>query len=1044
MQVKKLIRNSFSMAVTGMLLLLFAFAIGYATILENNYGTAAARVLVYSAVWFEVLLLVLAVNLAGSMIVNRLVSRGKWTIFLFHSAFLVILAGAAVTRYTGEEGSVHIREGEATNYMLSESTHIVATAVFGGDSVSFTKEVLFSPYSANRFHETLRAGEKKILVENLKFIQSAAETIVEDPAGGPVASLCSFDREGNRIDFVLRPGRPKRIGSQQFGFEAPDDTSLIRLIPDSGRLFLSSRDTLFITGMQQGRQIKFLPGLVVPFMERTIYHSGGQDFVLKKYFDQGRSEVAHVPIHSGKALPDAIQVRVVAESESREAFIFGRKGELGEPEEIDFGDVKVTISYGSVIRYFPFSLKLNDFQIDRYPGSDSPSSFASEVTLNDPTRGTEKPFRIFMNNILKYKGYRFFQASFDHDEKGTVLSVNYDLPGTAVTYAGYVLLFFGMFITLFSRRSRFHRLLSASSGLLAERKNLFGALAFLGFLYLPGSVLSQSGRFSVSPGHAREFGSLLVQSNEGRIEPVNTLASEVLRKVAKKRKFNGLDPVQVLLEMMADPDKWKNEALIRVGDVGIRKMIGVGGDWVSFNSLFSGGEPGRYKLREAVESAYEKIPALRSRFDKEVINVDERANILYKYMNGGFLTIFPVHGDINNRWVAIPEIGQVTLPGLAETATALFDAYLKALREARFSGDFSHADIALQALKENQERNGAAVYPSQLKTKLEIFYINSSIFGKLALVYVVLGFGMLVFQFITLFTKQKSPEFVFRLGFLLVLAAFVVHTTGLAIRWYISGHAPWSNGYETLLYISWATCLAGLIFSKRSPMTMAVTTLLSAISLFVAGMSWMNPELTNLVPVLKSYWLVIHVAVVTASYGFFGVAALLGLFNLLLMVLAPLGGNREKILFTIKELALVIELAIIPGLFMLTAGAFLGGIWANESWGRYWGWDPKETWALVTILVYAFIAHMHRIPGFRGYYAMSLAAVTAFGSVLMTYFGVNYYLQGLHSYSGGEPVPVPSGIYVALFLLAVLALSAYLSEKHSSRREEIVHPPAAG
>jgi ABC-type transport system involved in cytochrome c biogenesis permease subunit len=184
------------------------------------------------------------------------------------------------------------------------------------------------------------------------------------------------------------------------------------------------------------------------------------------------------------------------------------------------------------------------------------------------------------------------------------------------------------------------------------------------------------------------------------------------------------------------------------------------------------------------------------------------------------------------------------------------------------------------------------------------------------------------------------------------------------------------------------------------------------------------------------------VAVVTASYGFFGVAALLGLVNLLLMVLAPFGGNREKIRFTIKELALVIELAIIPGLFMITAGSFLGGIWANESWGRYWGWDPKETWALVTILVYAFIAHMHRIPGFRGSFAMSLGSVTGFGSVLMTYFGVNYYLQGLHSYAGGETVPVPAGIYVAVFLVISLALSAYFSEKHHFGKEEMPHPPS--
>ena len=250
----------------------------------------------------------------------------------------------------------------------------------------------------------------------------------------------------------------------------------------------------------------------------------------------------------------------------------------------------------------------------------------------------------------------------------------------------------------------------------------------------------------------------------------------------------------------------------------------------------------------------------------------------------------------------------------------------------------------------------------------------------------------------------------------------------MGIRWYISGHAPWSNGYESMVFISWATCLAGLLFYGRSEITLALTTLLAGLTLLVAGFSWMNPEITPLVPVLKSYWLIVHVAVITSSYGFLGVGALLGLLNLILII-SRRKGNAVRVNLTLKELVNVIDIALLIGLILLTLGSFLGGVWANESWGRYWGWDPKETWALVTVLVYTFISHMHKIPGFKGEYALSAASLLGFSSVLMTYFGVNYYLSGMHSYAQGEPAPVPTGVYIAAVMVIILVFWAFFADK---------------
>jgi cytochrome c-type biogenesis protein CcsB len=231
-----------------------------------------------------------------------------------------------------------------------------------------------------------------------------------------------------------------------------------------------------------------------------------------------------------------------------------------------------------------------------------------------------------------------------------------------------------------------------------------------------------------------------------------------------------------------------------------------------------------------------------------------------------------------------------------------------------------------------------------------------------------------------------------------------------------------------LIYIAWATSLSGLIFVWRSEITLSVTALLSSLILAVAGMSWMDPEITNLVPVLKSYWLIIHVAIITASYGFLALGALLGFLNLVLMIMKT-GKNYQRLDLTVTELNYIVEMTLIIGLFMLTIGTFLGGVWANESWGRYWGWDPKETWALATVLFYSFVVHMRFIPGFRGNFSFSFASLISYSFVLMTYFGVNYYLSGLHSYAAGDPVPVPTFVYYTVAVIGLVSAWAYVNDR---------------
>jgi cytochrome c-type biogenesis protein CcsB len=352
----------------------------------------------------------------------------------------------------------------------------------------------------------------------------------------------------------------------------------------------------------------------------------------------------------------------------------------------------------------------------------------------------------------------------------------------------------------------------------------------------------------------------------------------------------------------------------------------------------------------------------------------------------------------------------------------VFLRYLTSLQ----MGNYQAARSYVAQLSNNQLTSG--VVPPESKKKLEILYNSFNVFPQLAKLYGVMGIIMMTLSFLLVFRERKIYRPLFKAGEIILIIALVVHLMVLLARWYISGHAPMSNGYESMIFVSWVTLLAGLIFVNRSRYALALTAILSALSLMVAGMSNMNPEITNLVPVLKSPWLTIHVAVIMAGYGFLGLASIMGLLNVILYGVLN-KSNKSRLEEVIHQVTGVNHLTLIVGLYFMTAGVFLGGVWANESWGRYWGWDPKETWALITVLVYAFVSHMHRIPGLRGRFAFNLASFISYSSVMMTYFGVNYFLGGMHSYASGSSFKIPLWSYLIILFLTGLAVFAYRKQQ---------------
>ena len=433
-----------------------------------------------------------------------------------------------------------------------------------------------------------------------------------------------------------------------------------------------------------------------------------------------------------------------------------------------------------------------------------------------------------------------------------------------------------------------------------------------------------------------------------------------------------------------------------------------------------------------MNSAFAKKSSERSKFEKELIAVNERWNICYMSYIGSFLSIFPIPGHPDNKWVSpVDEIGNLS-SGDSLFIRGVIPLYFSMLEEGMSSGNYAEADKLIESIKKYQNKFGAEVMPTASKVEMEIFYNKVNVFERLYPYYMLMGFVFLILIYIRILNPKRELKWGIRIVQWLIIAAFLIHAFGLGMRWYISGHEPWSNGYESMLYIAWAGLLAGLIFRNKSPMTMAVTAILAGVILFVAHLSWMDPEITNLVPVLKSYWLTVHVATITASYGFLALGALLAFVNLITMIMRK-SSNRKRLNLTIKEVTHVIEMTIMVGLVMLTIGNFLGGIWANESWGRYWGWDPKETWAMASIIFYAFTLHMRFIPGLKGIFTFNLAALLCFSSILMTYFGVNYYLSGLHSYAKGDPVPVPDFVYYTIGIIFVIALAAYINERRGKK-----------
>lgn len=1048
-------RMIFSTRTMGTLLVLFALSMATATFVENDYGTPVAKELIYNSWWFELIMVVLVANFLGNIGRYKLYRREKWPLLVFHLAFLFIIIGAGVTRYISYEGSMHIREGSREERFVSEATFFKIQISDGANTQNFQeKKATFIPANVPLFFKMLKPGfsasykfqNDKVKVGLLDFIARAQDSLLPDPNAPKVLHLVTTE-DGQRHNVYIPSGAIKAVQGVEIGFnkEAHEGITIAEDAKGDLQINSSFAARYMVMATQQADTIKAL-NVAEPMKMRALYNFNmGLAFVAPEFPQRGT--VVHYEGDKKKDAfaPDLIVVSVKSEHAADTVAFYGGRGLTGYQANMTLGNLKIALGYGSRYYYTPFFMYLKKFQLEKYPGSNAPSSYSSDVIVMDGSE--ELQHRIYMNHVLDYKGFRFFQTSYDPDEKGTILSVNHDVSGTIITYIGYAMLFSGLFITLFWKGTRFS-ILNQQLKAMAAKKVTAVLLVLLGGLSLvqaqqapgtpPASAPQQevdgksfAEKITIDKKHAEAFGYLPVQNIDGRIEPANTLALEILRKLYRHDNFYNLDANQFLLAITSQPFEWLYAPLIKIDLRGGKELLtltkaNAEGYTCIMNllKLDTAGDA-HFLLEEEYQRSFSKKPANQDNYDKEVIEINDKMQAVQMLLNGMYLRIIPRPFDENNSWDAWSFMQAPKNKG-----EQLVQSYCKAVLEARSNNNWQPADQLLKQIKDLQRIQATAIMPSEAKINWEVRFNNWNLFFKLMIFYSLAGGLLLLLSFAKLFTQSKPVNYATVFVIALLAAAALLQAFGLGVRWYVSGHEPWSNGYEAVMFISMIGLVSGLLLYRNRNSFVPAAGALIAVALmgFAHGGAQMNPQITPLVPVLKSYWLMIHVAIITASYGFFGLSALLGMMVLLLHI-ANSQKSKQIINESMRELTIVNELSLTIGLFLLAMGTFMGGIWANESWGRYWSWDPKETWAFISVIVYAFVLHIRLIPGMGSKFLFNSLALVSFSTVIMTYFGVNYYLSGLHSYAKGDPMPIPAWIYITISIVTVTITAAYFRHR---------------
>lgn len=623
-----------------------------------------------------------------------------------------------------------------------------------------------------------------------------------------------------------------------------------------------------------------------------------------------------------------------------------------------------------IAKPFPFSLKLKEFKLVYYTGTVAPMDYVSHIEIADGEQKIEG--KVSMNNILSHNHYRLYQAGYDKDGNGVTLAVSHDPWGIGITYTGYLLLLLSMIALFFEQRTIFRSLLRHPT---LKR----GALTLL--LIGSTAVASATNRPpTVSAEVGEAFGNLYIYHNN-RIAPLQTFTRDFTTKLYGKPTYNGYSAEQVVLGWLFRYDEWCKEPMIKIKGGETKRLLGISGKYARFVDFVSDEE---YKLAAALQGG-----ELENRRNAEAAN--EKFNLINMLCAGGLLKVFP-YADNEDvmRWFAPID----NLPDtIADDHRLFITRSLILVADYIAKGREKEAVALLENMRIYQQRAMGNSQPPTWRFEAEKWYNRLNINRPLAMASVALGILCFILFNLGKSLRKGGNKWLKRLLAVGLVAILLYLTLQIALRWVVSGHIPLSNGFETMQFMAWCSALLALVAMPKFRMALPFGYLICGFTLLVAMLGEASPRITQLMPVLQSPLLSIHVAVIMIAYSLLAFTMLNGVTALII------SHTRRDHDSEVEYLQVVSRIMLYPAVFLLGIGIFIGAVWANISWGRYWGWDPKEVWALITMLVYAAALHTTSLPQLRKPRLFHTFMVVAFLTVLITYFGVNFLLGGMHSYA---------------------------------------------
>lgn len=663
-------------------------------------------------------------------------------------------------------------------------------------------------------------------------------------------------------------------------------------------------------------------------------------------------------------------------------WIYGEQGTMrvrqGE-QQTSFTDSK------GISHQLPFSITLNQFEIIYYKGTLAPMDFISHISVADKDCHRQIQGKVSMNHIFSYQHYRFYQSGYSEDNEGSVFSVSHDPYGIGITYAGYTLLLLSTVFFFFSPQSRFRQLLK--SPLL--HRSLTVILLLFAFSLNSNFLKANSPSPKVLPREVAEhFGDLYILYNN-RICPLQTFARDFTIKLYGSSSYKGLTPEEVLTGWLFYYDSWKNEPIIRIKSNEARKLLEIEGNYARLKDYIS--TINEYKL----EKMMNHIRSGEQVTDKRGIEeADEKFNIINLVCTGAMMKIFPCRNIAGKTLEWYSQSDQ--LPQDMDNDKWVFiRKSMSYVNEMIVMKKYNDACLLLEKIKKYQQKECDGLLPADNKFKAEKIYNQFDYSKSVAMACICIGLICFIYYCHCMASQKRTSRKAIIILNILLWIVFTYLSAAICLRGYVSNHLPLSNGFETMQFMAWCTLLLTFLLQRKFAMLLPFGFLLCGLTLMVSMLGESNPQITQLMPVLQSPLLSIHVVVIMIAYSLLAFIMLNGVTAVILHQ------SQKECKEQIERLQIISQIILYPAIFLLAIGIFIGAAWANVSWGRYWGWDPKEVWALITMLVYALALHPRSLPWFHRTMFFHVFCITAFITVLITYFGVNFLLGGMHSYANG-------------------------------------------